>query len=65
MSRPVRPSEEIIARIRALVDTTSVSEAGRRLRLSDATIARLVAGLPVAEGTLVLAEQRLPEAEAA
>lgn len=65
MARPVRPDPEIIARIRALVDTTSISEAGRRLRLADATVARLAGGLPVSEGTILVAAQRLNETEAA
>lgn len=65
MASPVRPSAEIIARVRALVDTTSLSEAGRRLRLADATVARLAGGLPVSEGTILVVASRLQQAEAA
>lgn len=59
MARPVRPDPEIRKLVRALVERTSISEAGRQLRMADATIARLAGGLPVTEGTALLAAQRL------
>ena len=59
MARPVRPDPEIRNLVCALVERTSISEAGRQLRMADATIARLAGGLPVTEGTALLAAQRL------
>jgi len=63
MAKPVRPVPEIVARVRALVERTSLSVAGRRLRIADATVARLAGGLPVTEGTAMIVAQRLPAAE--
>ena len=63
MPKPTKPNPEIIARVRVLVDTLGIPEVGRRLRLADATIARLAGGLNVAEGTILLVEQRLDAAE--
>jgi hypothetical protein len=62
MAAPVRPDPDLTARVRALVDSTSISEVGRRLHLADATVARLAGGLPVSEGTVLVAAQRLSEA---
>ena len=63
MSRPIRAPQDLIDRVRSLVDATSISEAGRQLRLAEATVARLAGGLPVTEGTAVIAAQRLADAE--
>ncbi|MDQ2645068.1 MAG: hypothetical protein M3020_14725 [Myxococcota bacterium] len=65
MARPIPPNPDIAARVRALVAETSLAEAGRRLRLADATVARLAGGLPVTEGTALVAAQRLNEQEPA
>jgi hypothetical protein len=65
MARPVKPDPELVARVRELVEQTSISEAGRRLRMADATIARIAGGLPVTEGTAAVIAQRLSEAQAA
>jgi hypothetical protein len=65
MARPVSPNPDLVARVRGLVERTSIAEAARRLKLADATVARLAGGLPVAEGTELVAARRLPEAEAA
>ena len=65
MAQPVKPDPEIIQRVRDLVERTSLSQVGRRLRMADATVARLAAGLPVTEGTAAVVAQRLAAAEAA
>jgi len=51
--------------VRDLVERTSTRRAARSLDLSDATIARICAGLPVHAATLTHAEQRLAAAEGA
>ncbi len=61
MAAAVRPSKELTKRIRTLVERTSVPETGRRLKLADATVARLAGGLPVTEGTALMATMRLAE----
>jgi hypothetical protein len=65
MARPVKPDPELVARVRQLVEATSISEAGRRLRMADATIARIAGGLPVTEGTAAVIAIRLDETKAA
>jgi hypothetical protein len=52
-------SPEITSQIRAMVERDGVRPVGRTLRLADATVARLAAGLPVTEGVAELAKQRL------
>jgi hypothetical protein len=56
-----RTSPEVTSRIRTMVDRDGVRPVGRKLRLADATVARLAAGLPVTEGVAALATQRLAE----
>jgi hypothetical protein len=63
MARPARPDPVLVAGVRQLIDATSLAEAGRRLHLADATTARLAAGLPVTEGTVLVVEKRLRELE--
>lgn len=63
MARPQKPPQELVNSVRALVDRTSISEVGRQLRLAEATIARLAGGLPVTEGTALVAAQRLLEVQ--
>lgn len=53
------PNPVLAARVRALVERTSISEVGRRLRMADATVARIAGGLPVTEGTAAVAAARL------
>lgn len=65
MPKAFSPDPAIVQRVRLLVEKTSISEVGRRLHMADATVARLAGGLPVSEGTVLVAEKRLPAAEAA
>lgn len=61
MAKPVRPDPVVSARVRALVDGTSMAEASKRLDLAEATVARLIAGLPVTPGTELVAKAKLEE----
>lgn len=67
MAKPVRPDPVISARVRALVDSTSMHKAAQRLGLAEATVARIIGGLPVTRGTELVARERLdgPNPEAA
>lgn len=59
MAKPVRPDPVVSAQVRALVDSTSMAEAARRLDFAEATVARIVAGLPITPGTDLLAKARI------
>ena len=61
MSKPVRPDPVVSAQVRALVERTSMPEASRRLDLAEATVARLIAGLPVTPGTELVAKAKLEQ----
>jgi hypothetical protein len=54
----MNPSE-VRARVQVLVDTQGLVPAARSLQLAPATLARLLAGTPVTEGTLALCAMRL------
>jgi len=56
-----RPDQDLSKAVHELVTTTSMAAAARSLRFSEATIARIAAGLPITEGTAALARQRLSE----
>lgn len=58
-ARPVKPDPVVSARVRALVDAHGMRGASRRLHLAEGTVARLVGGLPVTQGTELLARTRL------
>jgi|GEM_PF-5986701 len=64
-TRTVPTPPEIAAKVRAFIDADGVRPTGRRLRLADATISRLAAGLPVHEGTALVIRQRLESLEVA
>lgn len=64
MAKPVRPDPEVSAQVRALVENTSMAEASRRLDLAEATIARLIAGLPVMPGSDLVARAQLAKGAA-
>jgi hypothetical protein len=59
MARPIYPDREVIERVRALVEQSSLAGASRQLRMAEATVARLAGGLKVTEGTAAVAVQRL------
>ena len=59
MARPIPPAPEVSARIRALVNETSIASVARQLDLAEATVARLAGGLNVTRGTNLLAAERL------
>jgi hypothetical protein len=59
MAKPIRPDPIVSAQARALVERTSMAEAARRLDLAEATVARIVAGLPVTPGSELLAKAGL------
>jgi hypothetical protein len=61
MPAPVPANPQLVEKIQRLVASTSISRIARRLRLADATVARLAGGLPVAEGTALIATLRLAE----
>lgn len=52
-------------RVRELVDSSSLHRAARQLRLAPQTIAKYVAGLPIAEATELLIDARMREYELA
>lgn len=49
----------IYARVAKLTSELGPAEAGRRLGIAQNTLARLASGLPVRQGTLLLAAHRL------
>ena len=52
-------SNMVYTRVAKLTAELGPAEAGRRLGIAQNTLARLAAGLPVRQGTLLLAAQRL------
>lgn len=54
---------DLQSRARRLVSEIGLAEASRKLGLTRESIARLIAGLDVKEGTAVTADMRLPKAE--
>jgi len=63
MAEPVLANPTLSARIRALVNETSIAATARKLGLAEATVARLAGGLKVTQGTELLAQQRLGRLE--
>lgn len=63
MAEAVATDPKLSARVRALVNETSLSAVARRLDLAEATVARLAGGLKVSPGTELLASARLSELE--
>ncbi len=48
-------------RVRALITRTTLKDAAKTLRMAELTLAKYVAGLPVAEKTELFVEARLRE----
>jgi len=49
----------IVKAVRSLIDSTTVHGASRSLGISEATVARIAAGIPVTRGTDALVRARL------
>jgi hypothetical protein len=63
MAEAVSTDPNLSARVRALVNRSSIAAVARKLRLAEATVARLAGGLKVTAGTELLATQRIGQLE--
>jgi hypothetical protein len=61
MAETILANPALSARVRDLVNRTSLAAAARTLDLAEATVARLAGGLKVTQGTELLATARLSE----
>jgi hypothetical protein len=61
MAAPVTPDPELAARVRALVLRVGTRGAAHQLDAAEATVARIVAQLPITVGTALRINARLTE----